>query len=497
MNGMTHGFRRTGAAMAAVALLAGCVTVPDARQMREIRAEAAGRRVENLARPETTESGVYLSGPLLLWEAVALAQGNNRSLEQEREGREIARGRIQASWSEALPSLDLTGGYVRLDEERTSTLPDGSSYTTRHADQTSAGLRLTQPLFNGRIGAALRAAKLYDEWTEAAIRAATESVQRDTIRAYYRAVLSGHLLEVNRTALETAERQLADARARRRQGMASNYDELRAQVEVSNFRAQVLQARNERDVAYTALYRLMGASPESEADLVDDIPLVIEEIPFSDAVRTALERRADLTVAEYALRLQDESVASAKSRYLPEVSGYVTQTWANPDPHDSSRDEWGDEWQAGVQISLPVFDGLDRRGTLIQERAKRRQLEIALRDAEEQAVSEIRQAVLSLKTAEEFAHSQSRNLETAREALRLVEAGLKEGQNTPVEVMDARQALTKASANYYQSIFDHAMARVALQQAMGLLAPDALPDGPVLGESDVADGSAGSDRSVE
>ena len=120
-------------------------------------------------------------------------------------------------------------------------------------------------------------------------------------------------------------------------------------------------------------------------------------------------------------------MAVAKSRYLPEVSGYVSQAWANPDPHDSARDDWGDEWQAGVQLSLPLFDGFDRRGTLIQERAKLRQLELALQDAEERTVSEIRQGVLSLKTAEEFAHSQSQNLETAQEALRLHVSLLGEG----------------------------------------------------------------------
>jgi outer membrane protein TolC len=368
---------------------------------------------------------------------------------------------------------------------------------TRLQDQTSAGLRLEQPLFNGRIGAALRASKLYGEWTEASIRAATEAVQRETIRAYYAAVLSEHLLEVNQQALETAERQQENTQARRRQGMSSNYDELRAQVEVSNFRAQVLQARNDKDVAYTALYRLMGASPESAAELVDEVPLVVEEISFSEAARTALERRADLAVAEYALRMQGESVAAAQGRYLPEVSGYASQTWANPDPHESTRADWGDEWQAGVQVSLPLFDGFDRRGTLIQERAKLRQFEIALRDAEERTVSEIRQGVLSLKTAEEFAHSQSQNLETAQEALRLVEAGLKEGQNSPVEVMDARQALTKASANHYESIFAHAMARVALQQAMGLMSPDVLPDAPVLGGERSSGGSVGTDGSGE
>ena len=69
-----------------------------------------------------------------------------------------------------LPALALTGGYVRRDEELGTTTSDGVYVPTRLQDQTSAGLKLTQPLFNGRIGAALRAAKLYEEWTEAAIR---------------------------------------------------------------------------------------------------------------------------------------------------------------------------------------------------------------------------------------------------------------------------------------------------------------------------------------
>ena len=93
---------------------------------------------------------------------------------------------------------------------------------------------------------------------------ALQSKGYETVSAYYNAVLSAHLLDVNLASLETAERQLADTRARRRQGMASNYDELRAEVEVSNFRAQVLQARNAKDVARTALFRLIGASPESD-----------------------------------------------------------------------------------------------------------------------------------------------------------------------------------------------------------------------------------------
>ena len=462
-----------------MALWSGCVSVPDAREMRALRAKKSMSYVEALSNKAPVEGSAYLSGDLRLEEAIGKALELNLSLQQTRQEREISRGRILESYSEVLPALDLTGSYVRRDEELGSTR-DGVYTTTRYENQYGAGLKVTQPLFNGRMGTALRAGRLYRLWAETGIREAEEGVRYDVVSAYYQAVLSAHLLEVNVAALETAERQLADTTARRRQGMASNYDELRAEVEVSNFRAQVLQARNDKDVAGTALFRLIGASPESDVSLVDSIPLVLEEMTFEKALRTALECRADLAQAEYAVGLQRESVNNVRSRYFPELSGYASQQWANPDPHDSSQDDWGDEWQAGLQASLPLFDGLGRRGAMIQEKAKLKQYEIALRDTEEKVTSQIRQLVLSLKTAEEFANSQSRNLETAKEALRLVETGLSEGQNTPVEVMDARQALTTASANYYKSLFDHAMARVKLQKAMGLLSNGRLPDSTVL-----------------
>lgn len=481
---------RTALALLTVvwALMAGCVSVPDEQALRAWRAERAAARLENDAPREPTVGHPRLSGKLRLEEALAKAMERNLSLQQARQERVIAHGRIQESYVEVLPSLDLTAGYLRRDEETTA-LREGVSTTTRFRDDYNAELRLTQPLFNGRAGAAVRSGRLYRMWAEAGIRQREEDVRFQVVSAYYGALLSAHLLEVNLSALETAERQLADTQARRRQGMASNYDVLRAEVEVSNFRAQALQARNAKDVARTELFLLIGAAPESDVELTDSIPLVIEEIPLAQALATALEFRADLARAEYALRMQRESVAAVRGRYWPELSAYLSQEWANPDPHNAGRDRWGDQWQAGVLATLPLFDGLDRRGALIQEQARLEQAELALRDAEEQAISQVRQLVLSLRTAEEFAKSQNRNLSTAREALRLVETGLRQGQNTPVEVMDARQALTTASANYYRSLFDHAMARVALQKAMGRLTGEALPEAPVLAPPPAAVGT--------
>ena len=57
--------------------------------MRELRAESAARRLDDLAEKTTTDSGVYLSGPLLLWEAVALAQGQPGYLGMESAREEV------------------------------------------------------------------------------------------------------------------------------------------------------------------------------------------------------------------------------------------------------------------------------------------------------------------------------------------------------------------------------------------------------------------------
>ena len=462
-------------------LLPACLSTPDAEEMRDLRAASARSRIEALGeRQPYAGRAFYLSGPLSLEDALARALDFSLALRQELLGRETASAKIQAAYQNVLPSLSASASYRRLDDDLSSVAADGTFTRGRFLDQYDASLTLSQPLFSGRIGAAIRAARLTREWTETRIRAAEEQVRFDVQAAYFNAILSQHLFDVKSTSFETAQRQLDETTLRRRQGMASNYDHLRATVEVSNSKAALLQAQNDLDLAFTALFRLIGASPDSQVTLTTPLPLVRETIAFDDALAVALASRADLATAEYAVRLQREAVANARAAAIPTLSAYLTGALANPDPHDSASDEWGDEWRAGLNATWTLFDGLATRGAVREAEASLRQLELALQDAEESVVSEIRQRVLALRTAEEFADSQSQNLETAREALRLVEVGLREGQNTQVEVMDAREALTTASANYYRSIYDHVLTRLALRKAMGTLADAPLPDQPLL-----------------
>jgi outer membrane protein TolC len=97
-------------------------------------------------------------------------------------------------------------------------------------------------------------------------------------------------------------------------------------------------------------------------------------------------------------------------------------------------------------------------------------------DTEETALYELTQALLSMENAEEFVQSQRLNLKRATEGLRLAEVGYQEGINTQVEVIDAQSALTTARVNYYQAIYSHVVAKLALRRAMGTIVGETRPE---------------------
>jgi outer membrane protein TolC len=109
----------------------------------------------------------------------------------------------------------------------------------------------------------------------------------------------------------------------------------------------------------------------------------------------------------------------------------------------------------------------------MEEKAALKKRNIELLDAQERAQFEAQRAILSLADAEEFVESQKLSLQRAEEGLRLAVVGYREGVNTEVEVTDARAALTRAKGLHYQAVYSHALARLDLQRAMGILGPRA------------------------
>jgi len=440
-------------------------------RIRSYRAQAYHRWLR--ARENEEASKPRLKGTLSLEDALKVAMTHNKSLQATLQEREIASGMVTEAYSEVLPKVSATADYTRLDEVPSFSV-GGTSVSIGDVDNYSAGLEVSQPLFRGgAISAALRSSRWFTLLADEQVREAVQSVICDVAKAYYDVLLAQHLHEVNRDAVKSAKAYLRDVQVKRKQGIASNFDVPRAQVDVSNFEAVMIQQQNRIHVAKTELFRSMGASQESRTTLADRLRYVAMKPVLEEAVRLAYQSRPDLYQAELNVQLQEEALRVARSTYWPSIDTWFRQGWANPDPHSSTSVEWGDAWSAGVSANWPLFDGLAREGRIAQEKARLRKRALELVDTEERVLQHVQQAILTLRDAEEFVESQRLNHDRAKEALRLAEVGYRQGITEAVKVTESRAALTRAQGFYYEAVYSHTVARLNLQRAAGILGPRA------------------------
>src|SRR5205085_5934357 len=91
------------------------------------------------------------------------------------------------------------------------------------------------------------------------------------------------------------------------------------------------------------------------------------------------------------------------------------------------------------------FDGLQTYGRVMQARAQLESSKINYDDSVLQVELEVQQSFANLRADRETIRSQQKNVEQAKEALRLANERFSAGAGTQLEVLDARVALTRAA----------------------------------------------------
>ncbi len=448
--------------------LPGCVSKEEFTNEVTLSRESAYKQWEGRKQAEKQTQPV-ISGKLTLDDCLKLTLTNNKMLLKTLEEREVARGGELGSYSAILPRVDLSAGYQRIDRPQSFSI-GGQNITLGDVDNYSLGLKVTQPIFaGGAIPARINAGRLSVLLADQTVRNAVQNTVYAAQLGYYSVLLDQHLYNISNDAVKSAKAHLDDVNQKHNVGVASSYDVLRAEVELSNFTAQLIQSRNAINVAKANLVKIMGVSQDSSFTPADELTYSAFKITMQEAVANAYRNRPDLFTRELTIRQQKELLSIARSNYYPAVNGYFNDNWTRPDPHDPMLIEWGNAWNYGVAATWPIFDGFAREGGVITQKARVKQSQIDLVDTEETALFELTRTILSIEDAAEFVDSQKFNLSRAEEGLRLVEAGYRQGVNTQVEVIDAQTALTTARANYYQSIYSHLVAKLDLNKAMGTL----------------------------
>lgn len=419
---------------------------------------------------------------LTLDAAIEVALKSNRALLTAREDIEAAKKQVVEARSAALPKMDLIGSYTRNIKIPTIffEFPDENGQIVQQKiaigqkNSYSASLNFSQTLWDGAVFTGLKAAKTFVEFTDHGYRSARNAIVLNVRRFYYTALLAREIADVAKQTFEQNKLNYESVKRKFEQGVVSEFDLLRAEVEVDNSHPALIKAENAVKLALNDLKILMGVGVDSEISLAGE--LAFEELKNEESLGAgALENRPDLMQLKVRKTLQSQNTSALHSEFVPTLSlnGNYKFNGSSEDLQFESQ-ERSSAFSAILQVDYPIFSGFSTTSRIQRSKIETKKIALEIQELEAAIQIQLQQARLKMEEARRRIESQQKSVNTAEKALKIANNRFNNGVGTQLEVFDTQVALSQARINRLTAIYDYLIARFEFEFAVGLPGDKAL-----------------------
>ena len=384
--------------------------------------------------------------------------------------------RVDYSHKEALgqllPSVNFSGQYTRNLAIQTiyMTTPEGSTSIKMGRDNTySTGFNASVPLVMPTLWKSIKLSDNQILQNVEAARANKLSLVSQVKNAYYALLLA----EDSKRAIEenhaTAQFNADVFQKKFDLGTASEYDVLRARVEVTNLEPSIIEADNAIETLELQLKVLMGMDVRTDfkpSQKLDDFKMQM----YNDvlATDTSLVNNTSLKSLDLQTDYLKKSLDVTRMAWYPTLNGSFNYMWnsmSNGSPFKNF--DWHPSSSVGLTLTLPLFTGGQRL-------YKQRQAEVALREMRWQRENLQRSLQMQVQTQMNLINRTVKQIESNEAGVRqatkandIMEQSFKMGVGTFIQLLDTEDALLYARLSYYQAIHDYLVAQSNLEYLLG------------------------------
>lgn len=387
----------------------------------------------------------------------------NKSEEKLREAR-----------SGLFPKLDVSGQYQRYIDKPVIFLPPGSplgqTLTIGSDNSYSAAASLSVPLFAWSLYKGIELASDALTISQENYRSVKNKVVGDVKKAFLAVLLTRETKDVMQQSLKNAEDNFENIKKLNSAGTLSDYDVLRAEVQVENLKPTVLQMENNYVLSLEALKVTIGLDANQDIDVIGEMNF---EEPYQiptqqDVIDELIKNNPQLAILENQVKLNNRNISLEQSAYLPTLAGFGSyQYQAQANDFKFSDYNWVKTFVLGLQLQVPIFNGF-------KTQARVSQAEIGL----DQSVEQKRNFTEALKTqalsilyrveqAVKRIEGQNKTVSQAAEGYEIAKRRLANSVAIQLEVNDAELALRQAKLNRLQAIYDLKVAEADLENVLG------------------------------
>ena len=411
---------------------------------------------------------------LTLEEAWAAAEGNNPTLQIQRENA-IQTGTLRGkAYSTLSPRVDANVSYVlnsrEISFDSTDSIPDdvidlfdleSESVVVQKKSFWQGEVGVSQRLFNGTAVPLLNSAYNLTYAAQEDVEQTRQQIRAAVARTYYGLLTAQEGVALAEVGLSTAEHQLELASRQQEAGLATERATIQARLQVAQAMRTLASAKATAIESAEALHTQTGLAEtdlEPPGDL--DLPESVDE-----AIRIARDTRGDIKAVDYRSEALFYQRVAKDMQWLPFVDARASY-------HYDQNTGFADTplfWRVSAQATWQLWDGglrlAERREIGSQIRVNDLQERVLIRQAEER----LRVAWQNHETASRALASVEEELRLAEENVRLAERSFSVGEATWLDVEQAQLALRTSEFNRLSERMNQYLAAVQIRIAAGTL----------------------------
>lgn len=377
-----------------------------------------------------------------------------------------------------LPSLNAVGQYtdnvmkqVMFMPESFSALMGGQKYMEMGYKNSYNGVLSTQiPIINFTLWQNIKNKQNDIDIIIEKSRASKIEMTKQVKDAYYGVLLSKSSLKVLEQSHKNALETLKNIENSYKQGVVSEYDFIRAQVNVNNLNPILINAKNGVDLAIMQLRMILSLPAEQNIETQETLESFNKNISLFSQIdkETALTQNSDLKILDYNITGLENQLKLINTQHLPMLSAsgnYIYQTQS--EDFNFKEYNWVSSASIGLQLTVPLFSGMQKVNQAKQVKMAIKGLQLQREYAKDGINLQIQAAINQMKAAKEQLNVNKDAIKQAERGYEIAKVRYQVGSGTILELNDSELSLTQSSLNYQQSLYNFLSAQANVEKIMG------------------------------
>ena len=405
-----------------------------------------------------------------LLEVYRLAQQSDPTFEVARHGYEVAQEKLPQARAGNLPTVNLTGSrsYTNANASFNSAPPSNQGVYA-----WTWNLQLTQPIIRPQNVLAYYESQGQVAAAQAEHALAEQDMILRVAQAYFAVLVAQETALAAVAELQAMQAQQALAKRGYELGTMSVTDSQEARAKSEQARAQLFNSQNDIETKRGELEKVTGKPIETLAGLS---PKAVPSLPEPADARQWIDQAKDNNPAVLAmqasLRAAGYTVTKARAGNFWTLD-FVASTGTNYSSGSvvipGSYESRVQSNMAGIQFSMPIFEGGMTSSRIREVLANRDKLAAQLEEARRKAGAEARTAYAGVVNGLSRAEALQAAVEAGESSVQGNQVGYKLGIRINSDVLSAQQQLFASRRDWVKARYDTLLAGLKLKAAAGVL----------------------------